>query len=181
MTVPPSPPSRLTADARRSLALLAGDDLDAAAAADARALANDCPHCRGHYESVREGLDALRRCEPMEQGGGLWASVREGLTVAEPAAPPSSAASRLWMPTFAVTAATLLIGLFAFAPNAGQVLPGWFEPSGVVRPVGEGLEPAERERYRPRRPAFDRYQSVPFHGDRVRGTLDGSRLPYSYR
>ncbi|QDT16937.1 hypothetical protein [Alienimonas californiensis] len=167
MTVPPPPPSRppaqslLTNESRRALALLAGDDLDAAAATQARSLAEECPDCRGHYESVREGLDALRRCTPVEQGGGLWAAVRDGLTVAEPAAPPS--ATRAWIPAFAVTAATLLIGLFAYGPNPGEVLPGWFEPPGVVRPVGE-VGPAERERLQPRRQAYDRYQSDPFGG-----------------
>ena len=139
MTARPSPRSLLTADSRRSLALLAGGDLDPTAAPAAQTLADDCPDCRGHLASVRGGLEALRQAEPAEQPGGLWASVRDGLTVAEPAVAP--APSRPWMPIFAVTAATLLVGLFAFGPTAGEVLPGLFESQGYARPAADDGDP----------------------------------------
>jgi len=170
MTVP-SPPSRLTTESRRTLALLAGDDLDPVASAEARALTDECPHCRGHFESVRNGLEALRRCESAEQEGGLWNAVRDGLTVAAPAAEP--AASRPWVPAFAVTAAALLVGLFVYAPTAGETLPDWFEPTGrVQRAVDEaGASRADR-------PPVERVRTVPFHNDLGRGTLDGPRISY---
>ena len=164
----PSAPSRLTVDARRALALLAGDDLDAAAAGSARELVEDCPHCRGHFESVRDGLDALRRSEPLEPAAGLWPAVREGLTIASPAAEPAPA--RPWMPAFAVTAAALLVGAFAFAPNAGQVLPAeWFGPDPVVRPAGRTSPPSDEPHYK-RFPASPRADGAGYRrgDDRVR-------------
>ena len=151
---PAAAPSRLTAEARRSLALLAGGDLSPADAAAARGLAETCPHCRGHFESVRDAVDVLSRHEVAAPAGGLWPAVREGLTVAEPATEP--AAPRWAMPTFAVTAAALLVGAFAFAPAAGEALPGWFQPSGTVRPAGQ--ESPVRPEYKtfPRPDAADR-------------------------
>ncbi len=192
MTVP-SPPdhpptssrltsSLLTADSRRALALLAGGDLEGEDAADARALADQCPHCDGHLQGVRQGLEALRRCDPAEQAGGLWASVREGLTVAAPAAGPAFVRpARSWTPAFAVTAAALLVGLFAFGPTAGEVLPEWFEPIAPVRSVGEELEmrPAERPAARPYQSAPLRhgvYSGQPFREGTGRGTLGDPRL-----
>ncbi|MEM9701388.1 MAG: hypothetical protein AAF907_02940 [Planctomycetota bacterium] len=166
----PSPadrPSRslLNADSRRSLALLAGDDLEATDADAAQKLADECPDCRGHLASVRGGLDALRNHEPAEHPGGLWSEVRDGLDAAFPATEPSS--GRRWMPAFAVTAAALLVGLFAFAPNAGQVLPDWSQPGETVRPAGN---PG------PVNPVRPRTQRFPERPDR--GTL--SRSPVYY-
>ena len=150
----PAAPSRLNAEARRSLALLAGGDLPPADAAAARELADTCPHCRGHFESVREAVDALGRHEVAAPTGGLWPAVREGLTAGRPAAEP--AAARWAMPTFAVTAAAALVGVFAFAPAAGEALPGWFQPSGTVRPAGqESLRHSEYKVF-PHRDADDR-------------------------
>ena len=143
----PPAPGLLTADARRSLALLAGGDLDAAAAPAARKLADLCPHCRGHLADVRASLAALGRCDPHPAAAGsLWGPVRAGLHAAPAAAPAREPAAKRWaMPAFAVTAAAALAGLFAFPP--GDVLPGAFAPGGVVRPAADGqyLAPAPAE------------------------------------
>ncbi|NNJ25826.1 hypothetical protein [Alienimonas chondri] len=139
MTIPSTPnrpPSRslLTTESRRSLALLAGGDLDPSAATAAQTLADDCPDCRGHLASVCGGLEALRRAEPLEQPGGLWNGVQQGLAIASPAAAP--APSRPWIPVFAVTAAALLVGLFA--TPFGDVMPFLNGPDqGVVMPAAE--------------------------------------------
>ena len=111
--------SRLTADARRSLALLAGGDLPAGEAADARALAADCPDCGAHLAAVRRGLSALADC-PAEAGdSGLWPAVRDALpAVAIAADPPrASLARRFAAPATALTAAAVLVGAFAVGPG----------------------------------------------------------------
>ena len=111
----PAGPSRLTADARRALALHAGGDLDGRAAADAQALADGCPDCRGHLHAVRGGLAALADCDAGPSDGGLWPGVRAALPAVTPAAPPAKA--RWYAPALAVTAAAILVGAFAFGPG----------------------------------------------------------------
>ena len=167
VTTPAPAASKLTPDARRSLALLAGGDLDPAAAAAARGLADDCPHCRGHLGDVRGGLAALRSCEAADHGGGLWPAVRDGLGDADDAAggavevAAAPAAGRWAMPAFAVTAAALLVGAFAWAPVSGH-LPWSDGPSAAPTPVGEEqyLPPRRPDApaLRPARPApVDRF------------------------
>ena len=153
MTTDPAP-GLLTADARRSLALLAGDDLPPDAAAAARDLAASCPHCRGHLERVRGGLEVLTESAavPGDAGESLWPGVRDRLTSPAPAVtlapePREYAAGwNRWIPAFAVTAASLCVGLVLYAPQAGEIFGGSAGPSGTLRPASVGAPPADRER-----------------------------------
>ena len=165
--------SRLTADARRSLALLAGGDLDPAADAAARSLADDCPHCRGHLAGVRGALDALGAWDGEDAGGPLWPAVRDRLPAVCVATAPAERefGGRLnrYLPAFAVTAATLLVGAFAFGPAGGQLAPvaGWFSGPAQVRPVAD--DGGERQDVRPvLRDRFGRVVAPPARGPAVR-------------
>ena len=87
-------PSLLSADARRTLALHAGGDLDGSEATRARRLAEDCPDCRGHLAAVRGGLAALSDCPADASDSGLWPAVRDALPAVSPAVDPPRAVVR---------------------------------------------------------------------------------------
>ena len=158
--VPPAPmsgptaaaPSRLNADSRRALALHAGGDLVGAEAADAQALADGCPDCRGHLASVRGGLSALGNCDAGDADSGLWPAVRASLPAVTPAAPPAKA--RWYAPAMALTAAAVLVGAFAFGPT-DTALPRVWDAAVPAKPVNE-TEPAPAPSFKtfpPRRSA----------------------------
>ena len=140
------PGSQLNAESRRALALHAGGDLAGTEAADAQALADGCPDCRGHLASVRGGLSALANCDAGDADSGLWPAVRASLPAVTPATPPAKA--RWYAPAMALTAAAVLVGAFAFGPTGNAVPWGGEEPR--ARAVGSETEappPALRDAY----------------------------------
>ena len=162
MAPSPATPSRLTADARRTLALLAGDDLGSGEIPAARALADECPRCRTHLAEVRGGLDALAACEATgDRGESLWPSVRDSLPAVSLAPAERDYASRLnrWTPAFALTAAAVLVGAFTLGGDGSL---GWLDGGADARPVS--AERSERlpatDRPAMDRPVVDRYGRV---------------------
>ena len=165
--------SKLTADARRALALHAGGDLPDAEARAAQSLADDCPHCRGHLAAVRGGLSALAGCDAGDADSGLWPAVRAGLPSVGLAADPPSApwARRFAAPATALTAAAALAGAYAFGPTGnvdapgervlptrpvggadGAVRPLWIDPPAAARPLDARDRRDQTDRFRgPRR------------------------------
>ena len=145
----------LNAHHRRQIALLAGEDLPPADATAAERSVHSCPDCRGHFESVRDGLAALGRSAGDAHPGtpSLWPGMRTHLTTLAPA-PAVKPRWAGWGPLLAVTAASLLAGAFAFGPQLGDASgPAVGGPgAGTVIPAGDGFrEP----------PRVDRRRTVP--------------------
>ena len=167
----------LNAHNRRQIALLAGEDLSPADASAAERAVHSCPDCRGHFESVREGLSALGDSAADAHPGtpSLWPQMRDRLAVVSPAAPPSRMNG--WIPAFAVTAAALLVGLFAYAPQWGQVAGGGYADPGraAVYPAGDQVRPESR--VEPPR-MLDPWPRTGFAEDIARGTVEPTAPPY---
>ena len=142
----------LNAHNRRQIALLAGEDLSPADTSAAERSVHSCPDCRGHFESVRDGLTALgdSACDAHPGTPSLWPGMRTHLTTLAPA-PAANPRWAGWAPLFAVTAASLLAAVFAFGPQWGDAAgsAGGRPAAGTVFRAGDELR--EPPRVDPRR------------------------------
>jgi hypothetical protein len=137
---------------RRSLALLAGNDLgEADQVAVDRHLAV-CPDCRTVWQRLQTGQQALERVRTGTSGprpleASVWPAVERSLE-ANPW--PAGADWRGWLPTGALAAACLTLFLLIppvgapMAENGGSRLSGRFLHSAVA-PMDEKLNPSKAE------------------------------------
>jgi anti-sigma factor RsiW len=118
------------------VALLAGGDLDAAAAAGVERHLNQCAPCRALAVELRAGLDCLRaaHAEPIE--AERYAAVR-GRVLAELAKPPRRRAMWPWaVPLVAAAAAVLAVMMKPAASPAPEMLHAVAIAPGVERERG---------------------------------------------
>lgn len=168
--------SSLNERSKRQIALLAGDDLAASQADEARRNVESCPHCREHWARMRGCLNTLERVgklsSPMSQAS-LWPVLESRLA---PASPRGPARFNGWVPALSMAAAC--IALLIAGQREARPLQEVEEPISVPArsliwsagpPPRQDFIPGPEERLQTFAPSAGRNEAsvAPLYGDFV--------------